>query len=134
MLQILNPNWQANFTSIGAFILWILLFLVFLFIVAIFLKIGLSMTDAEKTEFSSVFATALVITIFFMILSLFIIGTYWWLILLIALLLMWLIIAKRHEITFLKAILVTVIALIAFIVTIWLIAYLFHIQMGFVVF
>lgn len=134
MIIQINPNWQGNFTDIGAFIIWILLFLIVLFIIALFLKIGLSMTDADKTEFSSVFATALIITLLFMLLSLFVLGLYFWVGLIIALLLMWVIIAKRHDISFLKAILVTVIALIAFIVTIWLIGYLFHIHIGFIIF
>ena len=134
MVLQLNPNWQSNFTDIGAFIIFILLFLIALFIIAIFLKIGLSMTDAEKTEFSSVFATALIITILFIIMAIFITGIYVWVVLIIALFLMWIIIAKRHEISFLKAILVTVVALIAFILTIWLINYLFPIHIVFIIF
>ncbi|MHA1273391.1 MAG: hypothetical protein ACTSVV_05500 [Promethearchaeota archaeon] len=123
IFQYINQNWTATFTNVNLFILWILLFLVFLVVISIFLKIGLSFTDAKKTEFSSVFATSLLITIVFIILTLFII--IWWLVIILALLLMWLIIAKRHDITFIKAILVTVLALIAFIVIVWLIGLIF---------
>jgi len=108
-----------------AFWFWVLiLFFILLFIVSIFLKIALALVKAKNTEIGIVFGTAFicaVIMIFFIIFF----GVYTLLgvILLIGgFILCFVIIASRHEISFGKAILVTILAIIIGVLIVWLIS------------
>jgi len=109
-----NEDWAQKFSSLEAFLWWLLLYLIFLIIMAIFLKIALSFfSSARHTEFGSVFLTAFVITIVYALTFLFLGGVVAWIIVLIV---AWLLISARHNTGFFGAIAVTIIAFILYVV------------------
>jgi len=104
-------------------ILYILLFIFFLFFITIFLKVGLGFVESENVNFGSVFATAFLCTIIMwlviVLFNWFLPGLLWLIIaILIGLMICWMIIAKRHDIGFGAAIVVTIIAIIAAVIII----------------
>lgn len=127
---------QVTGTLIWLIIIYILIFVFFLIFLTIFLKIGLAFVESENTEFGSVFATALICTI---VMWLLIVLFNWfsklflWLVIaiIIGLILCWIIIAKRHEIGFGAAIVVTIIAVIAAVIIIILIILAIGFLIGF---
>lgn len=124
IFQIINENWNSAFGTLEDVIWFIIFYLIALFVIAIFLKLALAFVDSKNEDFGQIFGTSLIIIIIFAILGLFIGG---FLLLIIALIVMWLIISARHTESFLAAILVSVIAVVLFILVIWLIAYAFGI-------
>lgn len=128
--QIIQENWFENLQSVESIILLIVFYLLFLLILTIFLKIGIVLVESENTGFGQVFLTAFLIDLVFTILGLFLI---WWLTLIIGLLVMWALINARHETGFGKAILVSLIALVIFIVMLVIIALIFNVQFGFLI-
>lgn len=104
----------------------LILFLILLIIVSIFLKIALAIVKGENTELSAVFGTAFaccIIMIFFIIF--FGLNSTIGIILLIAgFILCFIIIAARHDISFLKAIIATILAIIIGVIIVWLISFL----------
>ncbi|MGV9173652.1 MAG: hypothetical protein ACOC35_13965 [Promethearchaeia archaeon] len=84
----------------------------------------MSFVDSKNEDFGAVFATSLIIVIVFAILSLFI-GS--WLLLIVALILMWVILSARHTYSFGSAILVSIIAVILFIIVVWLLNFVLNI-------
>ena len=85
-----------------------------------FLEISIEFfSKARHTEFGQVFLTSFLITLTFALVFLFLGG---WLAWLIALILTWLIISARHNVGFLSAIVITVLAFLIYILVVILIA------------
>lgn len=113
MFQIFNDDWLQSLDTIEEIMWFLVFYLIFLLIIAIFLKIALGFfSKARHTNFGQVFITSFLITIAFALIFLFMGG---WLALIIAIILMWLIISFRHNIGFLAAIIVTVLAFLIYI-------------------
>lgn len=109
-----NEDWAQTFGSLEEIMWFLLLYLIFLIVMAIFLKIALSFfSSARHTEFGSVFLTSFVITVIYALTFLFISGWVAWIIVLIV---AWLIISARHHTGFFGAILVTIIAFILYVI------------------
>lgn len=113
MFQIFNDDWLQSLDTIEEIMWFLVFYLIFLLIIAIFLKIALGFfSKARHTNFGQVFITSFLITIAFALIFLFMGG---WLALIIAIILMWLIISFRHNIGFLAAIIVTILAFLIYI-------------------
>ena len=109
-----NENWAETFSSLDGILRFLILYLIFLVVMAIFLKIALSFfNNARHTNFGSVFLTAFVLTIIYALTFLFLSGLVAWI---IVLLIAWLMISARHHTGFFGAIAVTIIALILYII------------------
>ena len=95
-------------------IMWLLiLYLIFLVIMAIFLSIALGFISKSKhTHFGQVFLTSFLITVAYALIFYFLGG---WLAWIVALLLAWLIIMVSHNIGFLAAIVVTILAFLIYV-------------------
>lgn len=96
----------------------VLIFIINLIIMTIFLKLALGMIDkAKNTEFGSVFVTSLlmVLCLYFFMWLLGLIG------LIIGVILVFVILGGRHNISFLTAILVAIVAFILFIIVMFII-------------
>jgi hypothetical protein len=95
-------------------IMWlVILYVIFLLIMAIFLKIALGFfSKAKHTNFGQVFLTAFLITVAYAVIFYFLGG---WLAWIVALLLAWLIIMVSHNIGFLAAIVVTILAFLIYV-------------------
>jgi len=95
-------------------IMWLLiLYLIFLVIMAIFLMIALGFfSKAKHTHFGQVFLTSFLITVAYALIFYFLGG---WLAWIIALFLVWLIISVSHNIGFLAAIVVTILAFLIYV-------------------
>jgi len=107
-------------------VMWFLIFyLIVLLIMAIFLKLTLSFfSKARNTDFGRVFITAFLITVTFALVFLFLGG---WLAWLLALILTWVIISVNHNVGFLSAIVITVIAFLLYVLVVILISALLHV-------
>jgi len=120
LFDIFNPDWLESLDTLAEVMWFLLFYLIFLLIMAIFLKIALSFfSKARHTEFGQVFLTSFLITITFALVFLFLGG---WLAWLIALILTWLIISARHNVGFLSAIIITVLAFLIYVLVVILIA------------
>jgi len=95
-------------------IMWLLiLYLIFLVIMAIFLMIALGFfSKAKHTHFGQVFLTSFLITVAYALIFYFLSG---WLAWIIALFLVWLIISVSHNIGLLAAIVVTILAFLIYV-------------------
>ena len=95
-------------------IMWLLiLYLIFLVIMAIFLMIALGVfSKAKHTHFGQVFLTSFLITVAYALIFYFLGG---WLAWIIALFLVWLIISVSHNIGLLAAIVVTILAFLIYV-------------------
>jgi len=95
-------------------IMWLLiLYLIFLVIMAIFLMIALGFfSKAKHTHFGQVFLTSFLITVAYALIFYFLGG---WLAWIIALFLVWLIISVSHNIGLLAAIVVTILAFLIYV-------------------
>ena len=114
LFDIFNEDWAQTFATIGDILLFLLLYLIFLIIMAIFLKLALGlMSKSKRTEFGNVFLTSFLLTIIYALVFLFLGGWVAWLIVLV---LAWLIISARHHTGFLGAIVITIIALLLYII------------------
>lgn len=105
-------------------VMWFLVFyLIVLLIMAIFIKLALGFfSKARNTGFGHVFLTAFLITVTFAIVFLFLGG---WLAWLVALIVTWLIISISHNVGFLSAIVITVIAFLLYVLVVILLSALF---------
>jgi hypothetical protein len=122
-----NEDWAQTFGSLEAIIWWLLLYLIFLIVMAIFLKIALSFfSGARHTEFGSVFLTAFVITVIYAITFLFLSGVVAWIIVLIV---AWLLISARHHTGFFGAIAVTIIAFVLYVLVALLLEFLLGVDL-----
>ena len=97
-------------------IMWLLiLYLIFLVIMAIFLSIALGfVSKAKHTNFGQVFLTSFLITVAYALIFYFL-GDWGWFTWIVALLLAWLIIMVSHNIGFLAAIVVTILAFLIYV-------------------
>ncbi len=116
IFQFFNENWPQAVDTLEEIVILIIVYLIFLLILTLFLKISLGFFNKSRhTDFGEVFVTSLFITIFIAVLLLFIGG---WIGILFALILMWIIISSRHHVGFAGAIGVTIVALIFYILVI----------------
>ncbi|MFX0142256.1 MAG: hypothetical protein ACFFDN_51935, partial [Candidatus Hodarchaeota archaeon] len=114
IFQIFNEDWLASLDTFEEIMWFLVIYLIILILMAIFLKLALSFfSKARHTEFGSVFLTSFIITIFFAIIFLFFGGWVAWI---LALVISWIIIAARHNIGFLYAIIVTILAFLLYII------------------
>ena len=95
-------------------IMWLLiLYLIFLVIMAIFLLIALGfISKAKHTHFGQVFLTSFLITVAYALIFYFLCG---WLAWIVALILAWLVIMVSHNIGLLAAIVVTILAFLIYV-------------------
>ena len=107
-------------------VMWFLVFyLIVLLIMAIFLKLALGFfSKARNTEFGHVFLTAFLITITFALVFLFLGGWLAWLIVLVV---TWLLISVSHNVGFLSAIVITVIAFLLYVLVVILLSALLNV-------
>ncbi len=114
IFEIFNEDWALTFGTLEDIMWFLLLYLIFLIVMAIFLKIALSLfSGARHTDFGSVFLTSFVITVIYALTFLFL-GTWVaWVIVLIA---AWLLISARHNTGIFGAIAVTIVAFILYVV------------------
>ena len=104
---------MAEAALIGA----IVIFIIYLLVVTIFLKIGLVMLGAKRTDFGEVFITALIIAIIAALFSYF--GGFIGLILaIIGIILIIYFIGERHDIGFCLAIIVVILAVVVYIIVV----------------
>lgn len=109
-------------------IMWLLiLYLIFLVLMAIFLSIALGFfKKARHTNFGNVFLTAFLITVAYFVIFWFLSG---WLAWIIALVLAWIIIAVIHNIGFLAAIVVTILAFLIYVLVALLLGLIFGVTL-----
>ena len=125
IFQIFNEDWLESLDTFEEIMWFLVIYLIILVLMAIFLKLALSFfSKARHSEFGSVFLTSFIITIFFAIIFLFLGG---WLAWIAALIITWIIIAARHNIGFLYAIIVTILAFLLYIIVALIIGALLHI-------
>ncbi|NVM46170.1 MAG: hypothetical protein HWN79_14735 [Candidatus Lokiarchaeota archaeon] len=116
LFDIFNEDWAQTFSSPEDIVWFLILYLIFLLVMTIFLKIALSLfSSARHTEFGSVFLTSFVITIIYALTFLFLSSASWvtWVIVLIV---AWLIISARHHTGLFGAIAVTIVAFILYVI------------------
>jgi len=124
LFDIFNEDWAQTFGTLEDIMWFLLLYLIFLIVMAIFLKISLSLfSGARHKEFGSVFLTAFIITVIYALTFLFI-GT--WLAWVIVLIVAWLLISARHNTGIFGAIGVTIVAFILYVI----VAYLLGLLLG----
>ncbi len=120
-------DWAQTFSTLEGIMGFLIFYLIFLVLMALFLKLALSFfSKAKHKEFGQIIITAFIITIIYALTFLFLGGWLAWVIVLIA---AWLIISGRHHTGFLGAIVVTVIAFILFIIISILLVVLFGITL-----
>jgi hypothetical protein len=110
-------------------VMWFLVFyLIVLLVMAIFLKLALSFfSKAKHTNFGNVFLTAFLITITFALVFLFLGGWVAWIVALIS---AWLLICLSHNVGFLSAIVITVIAFLLYVLVVLLLSALLHVTIN----
>jgi len=114
LFDIFNEDWAQTFGTLEDVMWFILLYLIFLIVMAIFLKIALSFfSGARHTEFGSVFLTSFIITVIYALTFLFLNGWVAWVIVLIV---AWLLISARHNTGIFGAIGVTIVAFILYVI------------------
>lgn len=119
-MLFINPDWLESLDTLAEVMWFLVFYLIFLLIMAIFLKLALSFfSQARHTEFGQVFLTSFLITITFALVFLFLGGVLAWI---IALILTWVIISARHNVGFLSAIIITVLAFLIYVLVVILIA------------
>ncbi|MFX0020362.1 MAG: hypothetical protein ACFFAK_15360 [Promethearchaeota archaeon] len=125
IFQIFNEDWLESLDTFEEIMWFLVIYLIILVLMAIFLKLALSFfSKARHTEFGSVFLTSFIITIFFAIIFLFLGGWVAWI---VALIITWIIIAARHHIGFLYAIIVTILAFLLYVIVALIIGALLNI-------
>ena len=124
LFEIFNEDWAQTFGTPEDIMWFLLLYVIFLIVMAIFLKIALSFfSGVRHTEFGAVFLTSFVITVIYALTFLFI-GT--WLAWVIVLITAWLLISARHNTGIFGAIGVTILAFILYVI----VAYLLGLLLG----
>lgn len=114
MFQIFNEDWLESLDTFEEIMWLLILYLILLLLMAIFLKIALSFfSKARHTDFGEVFLTSFLITIAFALVFLFLGGLTAWI---VALIITWIIISIRHNVGFLSAIVITVLAFIIYVI------------------
>lgn len=114
MFQIFNEDWLESLDTFEEIMVLLILYLILLLLMAIFLKIALIFfSKARRTDFGDVFLTSFLITIAFALVFLFLGGLTAWI---VALIITWIIISIRHNVGFLSAIVITVLAFIIYVI------------------
>jgi len=114
IFEIFNEDWALTFGTLEDILWFLLLYLIFLIVMAIFLKIALSLfSNTRHTDFGSVFLTSFVITVIYALTFLFLSGWVAWVIVLIV---AWLLISARHNTGIFGAIAVTIVAFILYVI------------------
>ena len=114
LFEIFNDDWAQTFGSLEDIFWFLLLYLIFLIVMAIFLKITLSLfSGARHTEFGSVFLTSFIISVIYALTFLFLSG---WVAGVIVLIVAWLLISARHHTGIFGAIAVTIVAFILYVI------------------
>jgi len=114
LFEIFNEDWAQTFGTLEDIMWFLILYLIFLIVMAIFLKIALSLfSNVRHKEFGSVFLTSFVITVIYALTFLFLSGWVAWVIVLIV---AWLIISARHNTGLFGAIAVTIVAFILYVI------------------
>ena len=127
LFDIFNEDWAQTFGTLEEIMWFLILYLIFLIVMAIFLKIALSFfSSARHTEFGSVFLTSFVITVIYALTFLFLSGWVAWVIVLIV---AWLIISARHHTGLFGAIAVTIVAFILYVIVAFLLGLLFGVTL-----
>ena len=127
IFEIFNEDWAQTFGTLEGIMWFLIFYLIFLIIMAMFLKLALSFfSKARHTEFGQVFITSFILTVIYALTFLFLGGWLAWIIVLIA---AWLLISGRHHTGFLGAIFVTIIAFILYIIVAILLEMLFGINL-----
>lgn len=110
-------------------VMWFLVFyLIVLLVMAIFLKLALGFfSKAKHTNFGNVFLTAFLITITFALVFLFLGG---WLAWLVVLILTWVIISVSHNVGFVSAIVITILAFLLYVLVVILLSALLHVTIN----
>ena len=122
LFDIFNEDWALTFGTLEDIMWFLLLYLIFLIVMAIFLKIALSFfSGARHREFGSVFLTSFVITVIYALTFLFL-GT--WVAYVIVLIVAWLLISARHNTGIFGAIAVTIVAFILYVIVAYLLGLL----------
>jgi len=114
LFEIFNEDWAQKFGTLEDIMRFLLLYVIFLIVMAIFLKIALSFfSGARNREFGSVFLSSFLITVIYALTFLFL-GTWVaWVIVIIA---SWLLISARHNTGIFGAIGVTILAFILYVI------------------
>ena len=117
-------------------IMWLLVFyLIVLVILAIFLSIALSFfSKAKHTNFGNVFLTAFLITLVYALVFYFWSGLDIWIAWLIVLIITWILISVSHNVGFLSAIVITVIAFILYVLIVLLLSELLNVHIDIIPF
>ncbi len=102
--------------SEAAFIGAIVLFIIYLLVVTLFLKIALNIIGAKKTDFGEVFITALICAIIAAIFTFLGASPIGILFIIIGVIIIIYFIGQRHDIGFCLAIIVVIVALVVFII------------------
>ena len=114
LFDIFNEDWAQTFGTVEDIMWFLLLYVIFLLVMAIFLKIALSFfSGARHREFGSVFLTSFLITVIYALTFLFLNGLVAWVIVLIV---AWLLISARHNTGIFGAIGVTILAFILYVI------------------
>jgi len=122
LFDLFNEDWAQTFGTLEDIMWFLLLYVIFLIVMAIFLKIALSLfSSARHTEFGSVFLTSFLITVIYALTFLFL-GT--WVAYVIVLIVAWLLISARHNTGIFGAIAVTIVAFILYVIVAYLLGLL----------
>lgn len=114
MFKIFNEEWLESLDTLEEILWFLLLYLILLLVIAIFLKIALGFfSRSTHTDLGQVFFTSFIITIAFALVFLFFGGLLAWI---LALVITWIIISVRHNVGFLSAIIVTVLAFLLYVI------------------
>ena len=114
LFDIFNEDWAQTFATLEDIIWFLILYLIFLLVMAIFLKLALTLfSSARHKEFGPVFLTAFVITVIYALTFLFLSGWVAWVIVLIV---AWLLISFRHHTGVFGAVGVTIVAFILYVI------------------
>ena len=114
MFKVFNEDWLESLDTFEEIMWLLILYLILLLVMAIFLKIALGFfSKSRRTDFGQVFLTSFLITIAFAIVFLFFGGLLAWI---IALIITWIVISIRHNVGFLSAIIITVLAFLIYVI------------------
>ena len=110
-------------------IMWLLIFyLIVLLIMAIFLKLALGFfSKARNTNFGRVFLTAFLITLTFALIFYYLGGLPAWI---ITLIITWILISVSHNVGFVSAIIITILAFLLYVLVVILLSTLLHVTIN----
>ncbi|MFO8018501.1 MAG: hypothetical protein R6U96_07685 [Promethearchaeia archaeon] len=124
IFQLVKDDWGSQFATLESAVWFFITYLIMLVVMTIFILLALKFVSSKHGEegFGQVFVTSLIIVILIAIIGLFIGG---WLHLLVTIFIIWLVIYARHTRTFGGAIIVSIVAIILYVIVILIIEFLF---------